>query len=182
MRQRLGVAAALLRTPRLLVLDEPANGLDPAGIRDMRALVRRLAGSGLTVLLSSHDMAEVEQICDDVTIMRTGQVVYHGSITRLREQAPAQAHRIATSDDQRSIAVARKLGLNVTTTADGGLAVRGSQPQVDALITALVTTGIGLRGLALSETPLEALFFMLTESVPDAPTADLEPTTTGARR
>jgi ABC-2 type transport system ATP-binding protein len=182
MRQRLGVAAALLRAPRLLVLDEPANGLDPAGIRDMRALVKRLAGSGLTVLLSSHDMAEVEQICDDVTIMRTGQVVYHGSITRLREQAPAQAHRIATSDDQRSIAVARKLGLNVTTTADGGLAVRGSQPQVDALITALVTTGIGLRGLALSETPLEALFFMLTESVPDAPTADLEPTTTGARR
>src|SRR5204862_1200867 len=82
MRQRLGVAASLLRAPRLLVLDEPANGLDPAGIRDMRALVKRLAASGLTVLLSSHDMAEVEQICDDITIMNTGQVVYHGPITR----------------------------------------------------------------------------------------------------
>jgi ABC-2 type transport system ATP-binding protein len=183
MRQRLGVAAALLRAPRLLVLDEPANGLDPAGIRDMRALVRRLAGSGLTVLLSSHDMAEVGQICDDVTIMRTGQVVYHGPITRLREQAPAQAHRIATSNDERSIAVAQQLGLDVTAPVDGGLAVRGSQVQLDALIAALVTAGIGLRGLALSETPLEALFFMLTESAPDAPTADLAPTaTTGARR
>jgi ABC-2 type transport system ATP-binding protein len=183
MRQRLGVAAALLRAPRLLVLDEPANGLDPAGIRDMRALVKRLTGSGLTVLLSSHDMAEVEQICDDVTIMRTGQVVYHGSIAALREQAPAQAHRLATTDDERSMAAAHRMGLDVTGAADGGLAVRGSQAQVDALIAALVAAGIGLRGLALSETPLEALFFMLTESAPDAPTADLEPAaTTGARR
>jgi energy-coupling factor transporter ATP-binding protein EcfA2 len=72
MRQRLGVAASLLREPRLLVLDEPANGLDPAGIRDMRALVKRLAASGLTVLLSSHHMDEVEEICDNVTIMRRG--------------------------------------------------------------------------------------------------------------
>ncbi|MDT0463945.1 ABC transporter ATP-binding protein [Streptomyces gibsoniae] len=98
-RQRLGVAASLVRDPRLLILDEPANGLDPAGIRDMRALVKRLASSGLTVLLSSHDMGEVEQICDDVTIMRTGTVAYHGSIAALREQAPAQAHRITTTDD-----------------------------------------------------------------------------------
>src|SRR3954469_2342606 len=88
MRQRLGVAASLLREPKLLVLDEPANGLDPAGMRDMRALVKRLAGSGLTVLLSSHDMAEVEDICDNVTIMRKGTVIYHGTIATLREQAP----------------------------------------------------------------------------------------------
>jgi ABC-2 type transport system ATP-binding protein len=182
MRQRLGVAAALLRSPRLLVLDEPANGLDPAGIRDMRALVKRLAASGLTVLLSSHDMAEVEQICDDVTIMRTGQVVYHGSIATLRERAPAQAHRLATTDDDRSAAFAAACGLDVTA-VDGGLAVRGDQPRIDALIARIVGAGIGLRGLALSETPLEALFFMLTENAPDAPTADLDDTaTTGARR
>src|SRR3954468_10511597 len=106
MRQRLGVAAALLREPKLLVLDEPANGLDPAGIRDMRALVTRLAASGLTVLLSSHDMGEVEQICNDVTIMRTGSVVYHGSIAELREQAPQQAHRLSTTDDDRTASVA----------------------------------------------------------------------------
>src|SRR4051794_9454104 len=96
MRQRLGVAASLLRDPRLLVLDEPANGLDPAGIRDMRALVKRLAAGGLTVLLSSHDMGEVEEICDNVTIMRTGSVVYHGAIAELRDRAPAQGHRIWT--------------------------------------------------------------------------------------
>jgi ABC-2 type transport system ATP-binding protein len=183
MRQRLGVAAALLRDPRLLVLDEPANGLDPAGIRDMRALVNRLAGSGLTVLLSSHDMAEVEQICDDVMIMRTGQVVYHGSIATLRERAPAQAHRLATTDDERAVALATARGLDVEP-ADGGLAVRGDEAALDALVADLVGAGIGLRGLALSETPLEALFFMLTETAPDAPTADLDRTaaTTGARR
>ncbi|WP_238011431.1 ABC transporter ATP-binding protein [Dactylosporangium sp. AC04546] len=183
MRQRLGVAAALLRDPRLLVLDEPANGLDPAGIRDMRALVKRLAGSGLTVLLSSHDMAEVEQICDDVTIMRTGQVVYHGSIATLRDRAPAQAHRLATTDDERAAALAAARGLPAEP-ADGGLAVRGDEAALDALIADVVGAGIGLRGLALSETPLEALFFMLTETAPDAPTADLHraAATTGARR
>ena len=98
MRQRLGVAASLLREPRLLVLDEPANGLDPAGIRDMRALVKRLAGSGLTVLLSSHDMDEVEEICDNVTIMRRGPVAFHGTIAdAARDGAgarpPARHHR-----------------------------------------------------------------------------------------
>src|SRR5262249_29218192 len=99
MRQRLGVAASLLREPQLLVLDEPANGLDPAGIRDMRALATRLAASGLTVLLSSHNMAEVEELCDNVTIMHTGRVRYHGSIARLRAQAPDPSHRLVTSDD-----------------------------------------------------------------------------------
>src|SRR5262245_52543957 len=103
MRQRLGVAVSLLRDPRLLVLDEPANGLDPAGMRDMRALIKRLAASGLTVLLSSHDMSEVEEICDNVTIMRTGSVVYHGSIGRLRERAPAQGHHIWTGDDAAAL-------------------------------------------------------------------------------
>jgi ABC-2 type transport system ATP-binding protein len=173
MRQRLGVAASLLRDPKLLVLDEPANGLDPAGIRDMRALVKRLAGSGLTVLLSSHDMGEVEQICDDVTIMRTGSVVYHGSIAALREQAPAQAHRLTTTDDDRAAALAVARGLEVARVEDG-LAVRAPQEQVDALIADLVRSRVAVRGLRLDEAPLEALFFMLTESSPDAPTSDLD--------
>lgn len=161
MRQRLGVAAALMRTPRLLVLDEPANGLDPAGIRDMRALVQRLASSGLTVLLSSHDMGEVEQICDDVTIMRTGSVVYHGSIAALRQRAPEQAHRIRTTDDDRVAKLAEELELDVD--RSDGLAVRGPQDRIDALVAGIVRDGIPLRGLSQSETPLESLFFMLTE-------------------
>src|SRR4051794_15342633 len=103
MRQRLGVAASLLREPRLLVLDEPANGLDPAGIRDMRALVKRLAASGLTVLLSSHHMDEVEEICDNVTIMRKGTVAFHGTITDLRAMAPLPGHLVSTTDDGRAL-------------------------------------------------------------------------------
>jgi ABC-2 type transport system ATP-binding protein len=168
MRQRLGVAASLLREPQLLVLDEPANGLDPAGIRDMRALVNRLAGSGLTVLLSSHDMGEVEQICDNVTIMRTGAVVYHGSIAELRRRAPDPAHQLRTSDDDGAYALAaRRDGLAVSREQDG-LAVRGSQHAVDGYIAALVRAGIVPRTLTLDEQPLEALFFLLTESSPES--------------
>jgi ABC-2 type transport system ATP-binding protein len=165
MRQRLGVAASLLRDPRLLVLDEPANGLDPAGIRDMRALVKRLAASGLTVLLSSHDMNEVEEICDNVTIMRTGAVVFHGEISELRERAPAQGHLLMTSEDERAFAhSSRHPDLDVELLAEGGLLIRGPQRELDAYITAIVNHGIGLRRLELTETPLESLFFMLTES------------------
>ena len=168
MVQRLGLAASLLRRPQLLIVDEPANGLDPAGIRDMRALIKRLAASGLTVLLSSHDMAEVEEICDNVTIMREGDVVFHGEIAELRAQAPEQGHRISTDDDERALEIARR-----HTTArgragrDGVLIVRGSQDEVDQLVRALVEQGLALRSLELSETPLETLFFMLTESHSD---------------
>jgi ABC-2 type transport system ATP-binding protein len=163
MRQRLGVAASLLRDPKLLVLDEPANGLDPAGIRDMRALVKRLAASGLTVLLSSHDMGEVEEICDDVTIMRTGKVVYHGSIAALRARAPEQAHSIRTTDDNHAAHLAVGRGLEVERLEEG-LAVRGPQSEIDALIAKVIGEGIALRELARRETPLESLFFMLTET------------------
>jgi len=164
MVQRLGVAASLLRRPRLLVVDEPANGLDPAGIRDMRALIKRLGDSGLTVLLSSHDMNEVEEICDNVTIMRRGDVVFHGSLAALREQAPEQGHRLSTSDDERARAIAREFDrLSVGRAEDGGLSVVGSQAEVDRYVKGLVKDGLALKALARSETPLETLFFMLTE-------------------
>jgi ABC-2 type transport system ATP-binding protein len=165
MRQRLGVAASLLRDPHLLVLDEPANGLDPAGMRDMRFLIKRLAAGGLTVLLSSHDMSEVEEICDNVTIMRTGSVVYHGEISELRERAPEQGHRLITDDDERALELAARhaeLGVRL---ADAGLIVEGPQSEVDAYVRTVVTSGLTLRGLERTEAPLEALFFMLTEGV-----------------
>jgi ABC-2 type transport system ATP-binding protein len=181
MRQRLGVAASLLREPRLLVLDEPANGLDPAGIRDMRALVQRLASSGLTVLLSSHDMDEVEEICDNVTIMKTGSVVYHGTIAELRAQAPPQAHLLRTSDDVAALALAGgRPGLAVVP-AERQLAVRGTQDAVDGYVSAVVHAGLAVRSLTPGEAPLEALFFMLTESTPSG--APHEPlTATESRR
>ena len=167
MRQRLGVASALLRDPALLVLDEPANGLDPAGMRDMRSLVKRLAASGITVLLSSHDMTEVEDICDNVTIMRMGSVVYHGTIATLREQAAPPAHRLTTSDDRMAIeaAVGRR-GVTVSPRPDDALSVSGDQEAVDAYVFALASHGVAVRSLALQQTPLETLFFMLTETSP----------------
>jgi ABC-2 type transport system ATP-binding protein len=171
MRQRLGIAAALLRDPRLLVLDEPANGLDPAGVRDMRALVRGLADGGLTVLLSSHDMDEVELLCHDVTILRTGEVVYDGAVDALRDRAPAPAHHLRTSDDVAAAALAADSGaLTVDTHDDGGLAVRAEQEELDGYVLALGRAGIAVRALSLTRTPLEALFFMLTED--DTPAAE----------
>lgn len=164
MRQRLGVAASLLRGPRLLVLDEPANGLDPAGIRDMRALVKRLATQGLTVLLSSHDMGEVEEICDNVTIMRSGSVAYHGTIASLRGQAPDPANQLRTNDDDRAFQLALTHSDIAVTRDHRSLAVRGPQAALDSYIAHLVAEGIGLRALTVDETPLEELFFMLTET------------------
>ena len=162
MRQRLGIAAALLRDPRLLVLDEPANGLDPAGQRDMRALVRGLADGGLTVLLSSHDMDEVELLCHDVTILRTGEVVYDGSLDALRDRAPAPAHRLRTTDDVAAAAVEVD-GLTVDTHDEGGLAVRAEQEALDTYVLTLAQAGIAVRALSETRTSLEELFFILTE-------------------
>ena len=106
MRQRLGIAAALLRDPKLLLLDEPATGLDPAGMRDMRLLIRRLAGQGMTVLLSSHLMNEVEELCNRVAIVRAGKIVYEGEIAELKRGA-GTAYRLETTDDERALAVCR---------------------------------------------------------------------------
>jgi ABC-2 type transport system ATP-binding protein len=161
MRQRLGVAASLIRDPRLLVLDEPANGLDPAGIRDMRALVKRLADSGLTVLLSSHDMVEVEEICDNVTIMRQGTVAFHGTIRELRGRAPDPGYRLATADDARAVTLATA-ALTVRPDPQGGLVVNGPRAEVSQYVAALVRADVELLEFVPTVTPLEALFFMLT--------------------
>ena len=163
MRQRLGVAASLIRAPRLLVLDEPSNGLDPAGIRDMRALIKRLAGEGLTVLLSSHDLHEVEEICDNVTIMRTGNVLYHGSIEELRKKAPTAGHRLETSNDDRAEQVAKVRGLRVVRSSDEGLLVYGDRANIAEYVRALVGEGVDLLMLEPDRAPLESLFFLLTE-------------------
>ena len=179
MRQRLGIAAALLRDPQLLILDEPSNGLDPAGLRDIRRLIRELADNGLTVLVSSHNMAEVETLCDSVTIMRTGRVVYDGTIDDLRAQAPAPSHRLRTSDDPRTLVAAEKRpGLSAVPHPEGGLSVRADQDTLDAFVIDLASAGTAIRGLALVHTPLETLFAMFTEdagAAPDQPRTSAEP-------
>src|SRR5437762_10510850 len=106
MQQRLGIAAALLRAPRLMLLDEPATGLDPAGMRDMRRLIRRLADDGMTVLLSSHLMPEVEELCNRVAIIQSGAIIYEGAIADLKRTA-GMTYKLHTTDDEQALAVCR---------------------------------------------------------------------------
>jgi ABC-2 type transport system ATP-binding protein len=172
MRQRLGVAASLLRDPKLLVLDEPANGLDPGGIRDMRALVKRLAASGLTVLLSSHHMEEVEEICDNVTIMARGKVAFHGSIGDLRAMAPDPGHLLRTTDDAAAQVIARRSHPDVAVESDpeGGLVAIGPRAALSTYVADLVRADLQLLEFTPTQTPLEALFFMLTDTDTDTDT------------
>jgi ABC-2 type transport system ATP-binding protein len=163
MRQRLGIAGALLRDPKLLLLDEPTTGLDPAGMRDMRALVRRLAGQGITVLLSSHLMGEVEELCDRVAIVRSGQVVYEGSLPELLAST-AGRYTLRTTDDVRAAAIAaERPGIADVRFADGGLTLQAAEEAATALSLTLGEAGIGIAALVPRTATLEELFFRMTE-------------------
>ena len=163
MRQRLGIAAALLRRPRLLILDEPATGLDPAGMRDMRALIRRLAEEGITVLLSSHQLPEVQELCDRVAIVDSGRVVYEGALADLRRQGGA-GYRLRTTDDTRALEVAlAQSGIEHASTGEYGLGFQAQERDVGELSLALAHAGIGILTLTPELATLEDLFFRLTE-------------------
>jgi ABC-2 type transport system ATP-binding protein len=170
MRQRLGIAAALLRRPRLLLLDEPTTGLDPAGMRDMREMIRRLAGDGITVMLSSHLLVEVEEVCNRVAIIHNGRIAFEGELAELRHTS-ASEYRLRTSDDERALQIASSQpGIELSDPADGprpaeqvGLRLRASEADIATLSIALGEAGVGIT-LLQSETPsLEDLFFRLTE-------------------
>ena len=163
MRQRLGLAASLLRRPRLLLLDEPTIGLDPSGARDMLAIVRTLAADCVTVVVSSHNMSELEGVCDGVTVMRDGHAVWHGSMERLREESPAPAHRLETSDDARATEVAKQdPRLEIVVDPGGWLTVSADRDALDAYVVTLGMAGIAVRRLELLMTALESMFFSLT--------------------
>jgi ABC-2 type transport system ATP-binding protein len=163
MRQRLGIAAALVRDPRLLLLDEPTTGLDPAGMRDMRALVRRLAGEGITVLLSSHLLAEVEELCNRVAIIRSGRIVYEGALDDLKRTATT-SYRLRTTDNQRALAVARaRAGITRVEPRGQEIAFEAAEGAVGDLSVALVEAGVALLALMPAAASLEELFFRLTE-------------------
>jgi len=125
MRQRLGIAAALLRNPQVLLLDEPTSGLDPAGIRDVAALLRELAADGVAVVVSSHQIGEVESVCDTFTILSRGRVVWSGDVEALRAQATGSGFRIATSDDDRRIAYTTDALRGLSAAMADGADVRG---------------------------------------------------------
>jgi len=161
MRQRLGIAGALLRDPRLLLLDEPTTGLDPAGMRDMRALIRRLADQGITVLLSSHLMGEVEELCDRVAIVSDGRVVHEGALEELIAST-AGRYELRTTDDGLAAEIAgpRVAGLQL---GAGGVTFSADERAVAELSLALADAGVGIVALVPRTATLEELFFRMTE-------------------
>ena len=168
MRQRLGIAAALLRRPSLLILDEPATGLDPAGMRDMRSLIRRLADEGITVLLSSHQLPEVQELCDRVAIVDSGRVVYEGALSELRRQGGA-GYRLRTSDDARAVSLAQaQPGIEHAAGGEQGISLQAHEHDVGELSLALGRAGIAILSLTAELATLEDLFFRLTEGAAHA--------------
>ena len=163
MRQRLGIAASLLRDPKLLLLDEPTTGLDPAGMRDMRALIRRLAGEGLTVLLSSHLLYEVEELCNRVAIIRKGRIVYEGSLRELLATAAAEYRLRATELERAQTICLNQAGIEEVRVMDGELRFNAEEEAVAALSIALGQARIGVTTLAPEAASLEELFLGLTE-------------------
>jgi ABC-2 type transport system ATP-binding protein len=163
MRQRLGIAAALLREPKLLLLDEPTTGLDPAGMRDMRDLVRRLAGEGITVLLSSHLLAEVEELCNRVAIIRKGRIVYEGALNELLATA-ATGYSLRSPQLERARALLlNQAGIGEVTSVDGSLRFQADEDAVAGLSIALGQARIAVTALVPETASLEELFLGMTE-------------------
>jgi ABC-2 type transport system ATP-binding protein len=162
MRQRLGIAASLLRDPQLLLLDEPTTGLDPAGMRDMRELVKRLASEGITILLSSHLLAEVEELCNRVAIIRSGRIIYEGRLDELLQSA-AGGYRLRTTDPERARAVLLARGVTGVQLVDGELRFQAEASVVEAVTIALGAAGIGISALVPLTATLEELFLGMTE-------------------
>jgi ABC-2 type transport system ATP-binding protein len=168
MKQRLGIANALLMPRELLVLDEPTNGLDPQGTREVRSLVRSLAAEGTTVFVSSHLLAEVEQMCSHVAVMRAGTLVAQGTLDELRGAGEAHA-RLDTPDPAAARQVLERLGLTPETVvsaagASGHLsaALTGAAPAPEDIVAALVTAGVRVRGFTVAAATLEERFVALT--------------------
>ena len=162
MRQRLGIAAALLREPRLLLLDEPTTGLDPAGMRDMRRLVRRLATEGITILLSSHLLYEVEELCNRVAIIRSGQIVYQGALGELLATAASGYVLRATEVERAAVACHAQPGVRDVSVADGEVRFVADEDAVAALSIVLGQARIGVTALVPERETLEDLFLGLT--------------------
>jgi ABC-2 type transport system ATP-binding protein len=165
MKQRLGIAAALLPDPELLILDEPTNGLDPPGIREMRELLRGLADAGTTVFVSSHLLDELQQICDDVVIIREGRLLFAGHVHDLID---SQASRLmATPEDPadlaRLIALCENAGFSATE-SDGQLHISAPVSWRGPLNRAAMDEDITLVELGASHQSLEDTFFELTEN------------------
>ncbi|MCZ2810756.1 ABC transporter ATP-binding protein [Modestobacter sp. VKM Ac-2979] len=178
MKQRLGVAAALLKDPELVVLDEPTNGLDPAGISDMRALLRRLSADGRTVLLSSHLLGEVEQVCDRVAVISSGRLVVESSVDEL-----LGLRRLVIEAEPLGEAAAvttRLLGPERVSVVDGVVHAQAGPEDAARINRALVLADVEVSGLRQEAQTLEAVFLQMTGS--ELAAAGPEPDGPPARR
>jgi ABC-2 type transport system ATP-binding protein len=160
MKQRLGIAAAMLGDPRVLILDEPANGLDPEGIRWMRDLLKMLAGQGRTVLVSSHLLSEMQLLADDVVIIAAGRLIRQGPVDEVMASMTGSTVRVRTPQAEQLAAALRTAGATVTLATDGALLVTGADaPTVGR--TALQAS-VELHELAGERADLEKVFLELT--------------------
>jgi ABC-2 type transport system ATP-binding protein len=165
MRQRLGIAAALLKDPQLLILDEPSNGLDPAGMKEVRDLVRRLATGGRTIVISSHLLSEVQQVCDHVTIMSRGRALVSGPVDEVLRAHGRHGFVLGVADPTAAVEVLQQAGFDVQTLPDGRLEVGSAGRQVaDAseLNRLLGEHGVWLHHLAPAGGDLESAFLEIT--------------------
>jgi ABC-2 type transport system ATP-binding protein len=164
MKQRLAIAAGLLQPRELIILDEPTNGLDPQGTREVRGLIRKIAADGTTVFVSSHLLAEVEQICTHVGVMRAGRLVFQGSLPELRRTGAARV-TVQTAEPEQAAKVLTRLGLADAQVSDApdeqASAVLGDAAP-ERVCAELVQAGIGVRGFAVTSPSLEDLFVGLT--------------------
>jgi ABC-type multidrug transport system ATPase subunit len=161
MKQRLGVAAALLKEPTLLILDEPTNGLDPRGVADMRDLIRRLGHGERTILLSSHLLNEVEQVCDRVGVIRQGELIAENTIAALR--GPGSLLVRATPLEAARALAEGLPGVESVQVADEALRLRVAPERAAAINAALVGAGIAVSELRPVQDSLEEVFLALTE-------------------
>ncbi|MEU4158034.1 ATP-binding cassette domain-containing protein [Actinoplanes sp. NPDC026670] len=169
MKQRLAVASALLKEPKLLILDEPANGLDPGGIREMRTLMRDLSDSGMTVLLSSHILGEIQLICDSVTIISAGRRVTSGSVADVLAQHTSGAVRVRLEAGVDLLAAAntlREAGAQVSLESD--YLTVANAPNPSTITRVLAQKGVYLSELTPVSADLEDVFLELTGTAPIA--------------
>jgi ABC-2 type transport system ATP-binding protein len=162
MRQRLGIAAAMLGDPQVLILDEPANGLDPEGIRWMRHLLQGQAEQGRTILVSSHLLSEMELLADDVVIIAAGKLVAQGPMNQVIESMSKGARvRVRTPDPEKLTAALAEIGASASTNGDGALLVTGVE--APAVGGAALRAGVELHELVTERPDLEQVFLELTE-------------------
>jgi ABC-2 type transport system ATP-binding protein len=161
MRQRLGIAAALLMPREMLVLDEPTNGLDPQGTREVRQLIASLGAEGVTILVSSHLLSEVEQICTHLGVMRTGTLVAQGRADELRASQKASV-LVATPDAAAAGIVMERLGLTDVAAGDQEVTAMLGDVASEHVVAALVGAGVAVRELVVNRARLEDLFIELT--------------------